>query len=337
MEKVKVAVAGLGRIGKIHLVNLCRNVAGVEVIAIMDVLEETLNIAERYCVPKVFRDFNKMIAQAEFDAIVICSPTDLHATQVIKAARAGKHIFCEKPLDLSLDRVMEVLKIVEECDVKLMLGFNRRFDTEFEKIRELVLNNSVGEPQIIKITSRDPGPPPLSYIKVSGGMFLDMTIHDFDMARYISGKEVKEVFAAGAVKVDQEIGDAGDFDTAVITLIFEDDSLAVIDNSRKAVYGYDQRLEVFGSNGMACADNNFPNNHILYTEEGSSGDLPLHFFLERYQESYQKEMKQFIDALLSDGDIPVGAKDGLMSIVIGLAATKSAREKRPVKISEILK
>jgi len=335
MKDTKVAVAGLGRIGKIHLNNLCRNVAGVELVAAMDVLEESAAFAREYGVDHFLNSFDDLISLDEVEAVVICSPTDLHADHVIKAARAGKDIFCEKPLDLSLKRVMEVIRVVDECGVKLMLGFNRRFDPDFEKIRQLVASDSVGDPQIIKITSRDPGPPPLSYIKVSGGMFLDMTIHDFDMARYIAGKEVKEVFAAAAVRVDPEIGKAGDFDTAVITLIFEDDTLAVIDNSREAVYGYDQRLEVFGSKGMAQADNNFPNNHRLFTAKGVSGDLPLHFFLERYQESYVKEMKQFIESLKTGSDMPVGGKDGLMSMVIALAATKSAREKRPVKITEI--
>ncbi len=336
MKIIKVAVAGLGRIGKIHLNNLCRHLPGVEVVAVMDIREDSVKIAEEFGVSRFFTDFDKLIALDGLDALVICSPTDMHADHVKKAARAGKHIFCEKPLDLSLDRVKEVLKVVEESKVNLMPGFNRRFDPEFEKIREIVLNEAIGDLQIIKITSRDPGPPPISYIEVSGGIFLDMAIHDLDMARYISGKEVKEVFAAGAVKVDRKIGDAGDFDTAVITLIFEDDTLAVIDNSRKAAYGYDQRLEVFGSKGMASADNKFPNNHKLFTEKGVSGDLPLHFFLERYQESYIHEMKEFTEAVRTGKDMPVGPRDGLMSIAIGLAATKSAKEKRPVKISEIL-
>ena len=279
--------------------------------------------------------FDSLLSITELDAVVICSPTDTHADYVVKAALAGKHIFCEKPLDLSLEKVKEVLTIVEESKVKLMLGFNRRFDPEFRKIRELVINGTIGDPQILKITSRDPGPPPISYIKVSGGIFLDMTIHDFDMARYISGKEVREVFAAGAVKVDKAIGEAGDIDTAVITLVFEDNTMAVIDNSRKAAYGYDQRLEVFGSKGMALADNNFPNSHKLYSEKGVSGDLPLHFFLERYQESYNNEMHDFINALNTGGEMPVGGIDGLMSIIIGLAARKSVEENRPVKISEI--
>ena len=335
MNKIKIAVAGLGRIGKIHLNNLCRNFSEIEVVAVMDLMDNSKETADEYNIPLFLKDFDSLISIPELDAVVICSPTDTHADYVLRAARAGKHIFCEKPLDLSLEKVKEVLKIVEESNVKLMLGFNRRFDPEFRKIRELVINGTIGDPQILKITSRDPGPPPISYIKVSGGMFLDMTIHDFDMARYISGKEVREVFAAGAVKVDKAIGEAGDIDTAVITLIFEDNTMAVIDNSRKAAYGYDQRLEVFGSKGMALADNNFPNSHKLYSEKGVSGDLPLHFFLERYQESYNNEMHDFINALNTGGEMPVGGIDGLMSIMIGLAARKSVEENRPVKITEV--
>ncbi|MCK4751431.1 MAG: Gfo/Idh/MocA family oxidoreductase, partial [Bacteroidales bacterium] len=173
MKNIKVAVAGLGRIGKIHLNNLCRNLTGVEVVAVMEPAEEAEKIAEEYGISQVFRDFDEMISVEGPEAVVICSPTDTHADYVTKAARAGKHIFCEKPLDLSLDRVMEVLRVVEECDAQLMLGFNRRFDPDFRKIRDIVLNDAVGDPQIVKITSRDPGPPPISYIKVSGGIFLD--------------------------------------------------------------------------------------------------------------------------------------------------------------------
>lgn len=336
MNKLKVAVAGLGRIGKIHLKNLCRNFSEIEVVAVMDVFDESKAIADKYNISVFVKEFDDLLAVDGLEAVVICSPTDTHADYVVKAAKARKQIFCEKPLDLSLKRVQEVLAIVKECGVKLMLGFNRRFDPEFKMIKELVVNDSVGEPQIIKITSRDPGPPPVSYIKVSGGMFLDMTIHDFDMARYISGKQVKEVFAKGAVMVDPEIGTAGDIDTAIITLTFEDDTMAVIDNCRKAVYGYDQRLEVFGTKGMAQAENNFTNNHKLYTESGVSGDLPLHFFLERYDASYNQEIREFVDALVSDKEMPVGGEDGLQSIAIGLAAKKSVMENRPIKMNEIL-
>jgi len=336
MKKLKIAVAGLGRIGKIHLKNLSRNFPEIEVVAVMDVFDESKAIADEFNVPYFTKSFDDLLAVPGVDAVVICSPTDTHADYVVNAAKAGKQIFCEKPLDLSLERVKEVMSIIGETGVKLMLGFNRRFDPEFLKIRQLVQNDAVGEIQIVKITSRDPGPPPVEYVKVSGGMFLDMTIHDFDMARYISGKQVKEVFAKGAVMVDPEIGKAGDIDTAVITLTFEDNSMAVIDNCRKAVYGYDQRLEVFGSKGMVQAENNFPNNHKLYTESGISGDLPLHFFLERYDASYNQEMREFVDALVSGVEMPVDGNDGLQSIAIGLAAKKSVAENRSVKLSEVI-
>ncbi|RLD70521.1 MAG: inositol 2-dehydrogenase [Bacteroidetes bacterium] len=336
METINVAVAGLGRIGKIHLKNLARNFSEIKVVAAMDVFDESKAIADEFNVPVFVKTFEELLDVPDLDAVVICSPTDTHADYVIQAARAGVQIFCEKPLDLSLERVQEVLEVVKKEGVHLMLGFNRRFDPEFKKIKALVENDAVGDPQIIKITSRDPGPPPVSYIKSSGGMFLDMTIHDFDMARYISGKRVKEVYAKATVKVDPEIAQAGDVDTAVITLTFEDDSMAVIDNCRKAAYGYDQRLEVFGSKGMVQAENNFPNNHKLFTETGVSGDLPLHFFLERYDASYNQEIREFIDALVSGSAMPVDGEDGLISIAMGLAAKKSVEENRPVKMTEIL-
>lgn len=336
MKKLHIAVAGLGRIGKIHLKNLSRNFPEIRVVAVMDVAGESKAVADEFNVPVFVETFDELLAIPDLDAVVICSPTDTHADYVIKAAGAGKQIFCEKPLDLSLDRVREVLEVVSRTGVNLMLGFNRRFDPEFRKIRELVENGSVGEPQIIKITSRDPGPPPLSYIRVSGGMFLDMTIHDFDMARYISGKQVKEVYARAAVKVDPGIGEAGDVDTAVIILTFEDDTMAVIDNCRRAAYGYDQRLEVFGERGMAVADNNFPNNHRLYSDAGVSGDLPLYFFLERYDASYNREIREFVDALVTGRAMPVDGEDGLISIAIGLAAKRSVEQNRPVRVDEIL-
>jgi myo-inositol 2-dehydrogenase/D-chiro-inositol 1-dehydrogenase len=336
MKILNVAVAGLGRIGKIHLKNLVRNFPEIKVVAVMDVLDESRAIAEEHGVPVFVLTYEELLAVPDLDAVVICSPTDTHADYVVKAANAGKQIFCEKPLDLSLERVQEVLEIVKASGVKLMLGFNRRFDPEFKRIRELVENGSIGDPRILKITSRDPGPPPISYIKVSGGMFLDMTIHDFDMARFIAGKKVKEVFAKASVKVDPEIGQAGDVDTAVILLTFDDDSVAVIDNCREAAYGYDQRLEVFGSKGMAQAENNFPNSHKLFTSSGVSGDLPLHFFLERYDASYNQEIREFIDALVSGHEVPAGGEDGLISLAIGQAAKKSVVENRPVLLSEIL-
>ncbi|HMB61598.1 MAG TPA: inositol 2-dehydrogenase [Eudoraea sp.] len=334
MTKLKLAIAGLGRIGKIHLDNLLQ-IAEVQVVAATDPDRDCLQYAREKGVPHTTETFEEMVAGASIDAVLICSPTDTHADYVEVAARAGKHIFCEKPLDLSLIRVLEVLKVVEQADVKLMLGFNRRFDKEFRKVRELVKKDAVGQPHLVKITSRDPDAPPVSYIEKSGGLFLDMTIHDFDMARFVVDKEVEEVYAKGAVLVDPAIGAAGDIDTAVVTLTYSDGTMAIIDNSRKASYGYDQRVEVFGSKGMVQSNNNFHDSHKLYNDQGIHAALPLHFFLERYQEAYKTEMADFISGLKNGTVMPVDGNDGLQSLKIGLAAIKSLKENRPVKIAEI--
>ena len=334
MTKVKFAVAGLGRIGKIHLENLLQ-MEHVEVVAVMDPIEECRQYAQEKNIPHITSSYEELLVVAPFDSVVICSPTDTHADYVEKAAKAGLHVFCEKPLDLSMQRVVEVLKVVKEANIKLMLGFNRRFDKEFRKVHESVKDGAVGEPHLVKITSRDPGAPPVSYIEKSGGLFLDMTIHDFDMARFVVGKEVEEVYAKGAVLVDPAIGKAGDIDTAVVTLTYTDGTMAVIDNSREAAYGYDQRIEVFGSKGMVQADNNYEDSHRLYTNKGVQGALPLHFFLERYAAAYKSEMASYVESLKNGNNVPVDGNDGLMSLQIGLAAIKSLKEKRPVKIAEI--
>jgi len=224
---------------------------------------------------------------------------------------------------------------VKKANVKLQVGFNRRFDHNFKRVRELVESGAVGAPQIVKITSRDPAPPPASYVAVSGGIFLDMMIHDFDMARYQAGSDVVEVYATGAVLVDKAIGEAGDVDTALVSLRFANGALGVIDNSRKAVYGYDQRVEVFGSKGSASAENDTPSTVRLSTESGVVGDKPLYFFLERYKEAFISEMRAFLEAVAEGKPCPVTGEDGLQDLLVGLAATKSLAEGRPVKISEI--
>jgi myo-inositol 2-dehydrogenase/D-chiro-inositol 1-dehydrogenase len=217
-----------------------------------------------------------------------------------------------------------------------MVGFNRRYDPNYAKIGQMVRAGKIGTPHILKITSRDPAPPPAEYVAVSGGMFLDMTIHDFDMARFVVGAEVTEVYAKANVLVDPEIGKAGDVDTAVTILYFDNGAIGTIDNSRQAVYGYDQRLEVFGSEGMVKIDNNTPDRHAYFNKEGAHGPLPLDFFMDRYIESYQFEMEAFINALVNDEMIPVPGEEGLISVAIGLAAKKSVAENRPVKLAEIL-
>ncbi len=335
MSTFKIAIAGLGRIGKIHLDNLMQ-MPNVDVVAATDPDANGLKYAADKGVLCTTDSFEKMLGITEIDAMLICSPTDTHADYVELAAKAGIHVFCEKPLDLSVKRVLEVLEVVRENKIKLMLGFNRRFDKEFRKVRELVKNNAVGQPHLVKITSRDPGAPPVSYIKQSGGLFLDMTIHDFDMARFVVDKEIVEVYAKGAVLIDPAIGAAGDIDTAVVTLTYTDGSMAVIDNSREASYGYDQRVEVFGSKGMVQSNNNFHDSHKLYNKQGIHAALPLHFFLERYQEAYKTEMQDFTKGLSNGLKMPVDGNDGLQSLKIGLAAIKSLKENRPVTISEIV-
>ena len=334
MKKLKFALAGLGRIGKIHLDNLLQ-MNNVRVVAAMDPFEESQVYAKDKGVANVTSTFEDMLASTDIDVVVICSPTDTHADYVEIAAKKGKHVFCEKPLDLSLERVVEVLDLVEDTGIKLMIGFNRRFDKEFKKVKALVSQGAIGEHHLVKITSRDPGAPPVSYIEKSGGLFLDMTIHDFDIARFIVDKEVEEVYAKGAVLVDSVIGDVGDIDTAVITLTYTDGTMAIIDNSREAAYGYDQRVEVFGSKGMVKAENNLYDSHQLFTSQGSQRSLPLHFFLERYAEAYKTEMSDYIKSLENGTPVPANGNDGLQSLKIGLASIMSLQENRPVKLEEI--
>jgi myo-inositol 2-dehydrogenase/D-chiro-inositol 1-dehydrogenase len=336
MKKLKIGVIGTGRIGKVHIATLVQSVPQAEVTAIADInLLSAKEVARSFGISSVSPSTD-IINNPDIEAVIICSSTDTHARYIVEAAKAGKHIFCEKPVDLSLEIIKGALNAASEAGVKLMVGFNRRFDPNFLKIRQLVMEGKIGDPHILKITSRDPAPPPAEYSAVSGGMFMDMTIHDFDMARYIVGSEVTEIFTNAAVLVDPAIGKAGDVDTAIITLTFENGAIGVIDNSRKAVYGYDQRAEIFGSKGMICTDNNYPENHRYYAGDGIHGSLPLNFFMDRYLESYANEMKIFCDAVINNLPLPVSGDDGLKSVAIAMAAKKSYLEHRPVKISEII-
>jgi myo-inositol 2-dehydrogenase/D-chiro-inositol 1-dehydrogenase len=337
MKKLKLGVIGAGRLGKVHTATLVQSVPSALVVALADTnLDSANDLAKKFGIPSVFNNYLDVINHSDVEAVVICSPTDTHAKYIVASAKAGKHIFCEKPVDLSLEVIKGAIKAAADAGVKLMVGFNRRFDPNFSKIKRLVVDGKIGDPHILKITSRDPAPPPAEYSAVSGGMFMDMTIHDFDMARYIVGSEVTEVYTKASVLVDPAIGKAGDVDTAIITLTFANGAIGVIDNSRKAVYGYDQRVEIFGSKGMVCADNNYPENHRYFSGDGVHGSLPLNFFMDRYLEAYANEMKIFCDAVINDLPLPVSGYDGLMSVVIAMAAKKSHLEHRPVKLSEIL-
>lgn len=331
-----IGIIGAGRIGKLHAENLVSRVPGARVLAIADVLPEAAETAAaKLNIPLATADYHEILSHPDIQAVAICSATDTHSQIIIEAAQNGKHIFCEKPIDYDLSRIDTALQAVEKAGVKLQIGFNRRFDPNFHRIYDLVRSGAIGDPHVLRITSRDPAPPPIAYVKVSGGLFLDMAIHDFDMASFLMASSVTEVYAAGAVLVDPAIGEVGDVDTAITTLKFANGAVGVIDNSRKAVYGYDQRIEVFGSDGAVSAENNTPYRTILSDTNGVHRPLPLYFFLERYNDSYIIEMQEFVNAIEKDEPTPVTGVDGRAPVVIGLAATKSYKENRPVKISEI--
>lgn len=335
MKKLSIVLIGMGRIGRIHLNNILRQFPAVQISGVADRDYSPEEFAKEYGAIPFSRDAAELIANPSVDAVLICTPTSSHADMIRLALKHGKHIFCEKPVDLSLQTTKELVEQVKQSGIQMMLGFNRRFDPDFLLARKQVLDGRIGPVQVVKITSRDPGLPPIDYIKHSGGLFMDMVIHDFDMARYLMGKEVREVYAQGRVLVDKAVGEAGDIDTALTTLIFEDDSYAVIDNSRKAAYGYDQRLELFGDKGMLQVDNNLHHRNIVSDQTGIHHSLPLDFFMDRYAASYLNEMKYFIDALQNGSPIPVSGQDGLEAVLIATAAKWSVEKKRPVTISEV--
>lgn len=334
-KKIVLGIIGAGRIGKLHAENVVNNFVDVKVKAIADVYADNIkDWAANLGIENVYADYHDILNDSEINTVLICSSTNTHSPISIEAANAGKHIFCEKPIDYDLNRIAAALDAVKKAGVKYQVGFNRRFDHNFSKVREYVKEGKIGDPHIIKVTSRDPEPPSAEYARVSGGMFLDMTIHDFDMVRYLSGSEVTEVYTNAAVLVDPAIGEAGDVDTALITLKFKNGAIGIIDNSRRAAYGYDQRVEVFGSKGGITVSNDAPTSAILSTAEGVFSDKPKYFFLERYKDSFVEELKQFFDAIKNDTPTPVEGIDGLKPVIIAIAAKKSYEEGRPVRIEE---
>lgn len=333
---VRLGLIGAGRIGNLHAGNIATQVESAELSAIADLdLKAAQNLADRHQVPTVTADYRQLINDDSIQAVVICSATNTHSDIIREAASKGKHVFCEKPIDTDLLRVQQTLKLVEESGIKFQVGFNRRFDPGFSKARTSISSGEIGTLQILRITSRDPAPPPHSYIRVSGGLYLDMTIHDFDMTRFLSGSEVDEIYALGSALVDPEIGRLGDIDSSIITMRLKNGALASIDNSRQAVYGYDQRVEAFGSSGMAQVANRTPDSHILSNADGVQATKPLYFFLERYKESYAAEIQAFIDCIRNNTAPPVTGHDGLVPLIIALAAQKSLKKNRPVKLDEI--
>ena len=335
-DKLNVGVLGLGRIGKIHIENLAKRIPGAEVVAVCDVSAHELDaVKARYKIGKTSSDYREVLELPDVDAVVICTPTSTHCPILLDAAAAQKHVFCEKPIDLSIAKIDSINDAFQKAGTQLMVGFNRRFDPHFLKMHEMVKSGKTGSPHILKITSRDPSPPPEGYIRLSGGIFLDMTIHDFDMARYLMGSEITEVYAKANVLVDRIFEKLGDWDTAITNLTFQSGALGTIDNSRRAVYGYDQRVEVFGSEGMVAIENARPDNHVCLDREGTHAPLPLNFFMERYAESYLREMQAFVASILENQAVPVTGNDGRAAVAIGLAAAESAKQNRPVKLDEI--
>jgi myo-inositol 2-dehydrogenase/D-chiro-inositol 1-dehydrogenase len=277
-------------------------------------------------------DVQCIFNDSTIDAILICSPAPSHLPLIIQAAVAGKHIFCEKPLALDIAAIQQALAVVEQAQVILQVGFNRRFDPNFAKVKHVIAEGGIGALHIIHITSRDPEPPSHDYIASSGGIFLDMSIHDFDMARFLVGSEITEVYAAGAALIDPTIAQLGDVDTAVIQLTFANGTLGIIDNSRQAVYGYDQRVEVFGSQGKMLAHNVSATQTELSTANAVTRDLPMQFFLDRYQASYLAELRSFCHAIRHKQAAAVDGQDGLMAVIIGHAAKKSCQSHQPIQM-----
>lgn len=337
MKKVRIGLLGAGRIGKLHGENLAHAVPEAELYAVADPFmnDDTRAWAADMGIAHCYDDPEYIFGDPTIDAVFICSSTNTHAEFIMRAAQAGKHIFCEKPIDTDLKKIEQALLAVEKAGVKLQVGFVRRFDHNHKKVRDTVASGRLGMPHLIKVTSRDPDHQPMSYIEVSGGIFMDMTIHDFDMVRYLAGSEVTEVMAYGAALSGAGYDRYDDVDTAIVMMKFENGALGVIDNSRAAHYGYDQRTEVHCDKGCVQVANDLNDMSMISTADGVEIAKPTWFFLERYNNAFIAEVKAFTQAVLQDVDTPVTGFDGLAPVKIALAAAKSLREGRPVALSEI--
>lgn len=337
MKKVRIGLLGAGRIGKLHGENLAHSIPNAELCAIADPFmnDATRAWAESIGVKNCYDDPEKIFADPSIDAVFICSSTNTHADFIKRAAVAGKHAFCEKPIDTDLQKIREALEVVKQAGTKLQVGFVRRFDHNHKMVRDTVASGKLGNPHIVKVTSRDPDHQSMDYIKVSGGIFMDMTIHDFDMVRYLAGSEVTEVTAYGAALSGAGYDQYDDVDTAIIMMKFENGALGVIDNSRAAHYGYDQRTEVHCDKGCVQVSNDLNDMSMISTAEGVEIAKPTWFFLERYNNAFIAEAKAFTEAVLNDTETPVGGIDGLQPVKIAMAAAKSLKEGRPVKLNEI--
>lgn len=334
---LNLGIIGAGRIGRVHAEGIAKGVRNAQVLAIADPMmnADAENWARALGIGLVGSEYRDILNNKAIDAVLVCSPTDTHAIISLEAMDCGKHVFCEKPVDTDPVRIAEVIEKVRSTGLKFQVGFNRRFDHNFRALRQAIDEGRVGEIHMVKVTSRDPGAPSPEYVRRSGGMFLDMTIHDFDMVRFLSGSEVEEIHVSAAVLVDPEIGLAGDVDTAILSMKLSNGALAVIDNSRRAAYGYDQRAEVFGAKGSVHTGNDTSSTLVFSGSEGIISEKPLYFFLERYMQSFSRELSEFVEAVEKNTAVPVTAEDGLKAVLIAMAARKSWLEGRSVSISEV--
>ena len=333
---LKVGILGLGRIGKLHVKTITtyfRSLISIEAVS-DPFIQIDKEWAKENGIGKIYDNYIDVINDSDVEAVLICTSTDTHAMLIEETAKAKKHIFCEKPIDYDPEKINKALNKVKENGVKLQIGFNRRFDHNFVKIKEFINKKKIGDLHTLKITSRDPWPPPIVYVKVSGGIYLDMSIHDYDMIRFLTGSEVDEVYAMGNIRINPEIAQYGDVDTLVIMLMLTNGAIAVIDNSRQAVHGFDQRGEAFGSKGCAMVSNDYPDNAVLYTEEGTLSGKPLNFFMDRYANTYVDELKAFVECIKYDKEPVVSGLDGLKPVLIGLAVKKSLESNKPIKVEE---
>ena len=333
---LQIGLIGAGRIGQVHASTIAYRVPAAQLAAVTDPVRSAAEtVAARFRIPTIAAGYQAIMDDPGIDAVLICTPTPTHAEIIRAAARAGKAIFCEKPVALTLEVTDRALEAVDNAGVKLQMGFNRRFDANYARLRRAVAGGEIGQLQIVHIVSRDPAPPPVAYAAVSGGIFVDMTIHDWDMARFLTGSEITEVYVQGGVMVAPALGEVGDIDTHVTLLRFASGVIGTVDNCRQAVYGYDQRAEVFGTLGSMRTENRTPNDTVLSTATAVSTELPLNFFMTRYVDAYAGEVEAFVAAVIDDTPVLCSGVDGRKALAVGLAAWKSYRERRPVRVEEI--
>lgn len=336
---INLGMIGVGRMAKVHINSMLAHVKGVNIKSAADpyMTKETEEFLKVRGITEYYKDYKNILSDPKIDAVMICASTDKHAPIIMDSIAAGKHILCEKPVDRSIENILKIKDMLNKNKhIKFQVAFNRRFDHNFRALRNAVDAGKVGDVHFVRVCSRDSVTPPESYVRVSGGIFLDMMIHDIDMVRFLSKSEVEEVYAVGNVLIHQYFADCGDVDTAVAVFKLKNGATAVIDNSRKAVYGYDQRAEVFGSKGYAEIRNDFKNMATVFTADGVSGDGPVWDTLERYIPAYAAEVAAFAKAVEEDRETEVTIEDGLQSVLIGHACKKSLEEHRPVKLTEIL-